>query len=663
MAILNRERSFWGITALVIILGLIIYAGEIFGSSWLPPIGQWEQTHMAIERVLFLTIVAIASYRYKMRGGLLVWLIIGLIAIPQILANLGSPWRGDLVTELGIVAGLGIFIAWLISSLQKGERKLRESEERYRSLVDLGAEIGEAIVMLQDTEAGEAIQTYVNNEWPRITGYSREELSHMSFFDVLKPEYRLESVKRHRAKMNGGTEPGHFEMAITRKDGTAVPIELTSGYTTFRGQSANVCYIRDITQRKEAEGKIKRAAEEWETTFNSISDMVSIHLKDYRLARCNSAAAKKFGVAADELADKKCYQVFHGTDRPPAHCPYKKLLDKGQPVTAEYYEPHLKMFVQESVSPIFNGGKKPVGSIHIVKDITKRKKSEEELANLYKQVKSFNQELEAKILERTRELQEAKQSAEIASKVKSDFLANMSHELRTPLTAIIGFAEVLEDNYYGELNAKQDEFVKDIRESGKHLLSLINDILDLSKVEAGKMELEPSPVAIRSLLEESLMMIKERAIRHHLRLGIKTDKELDNLHIMADERKLKQVMLNLLSNAAKFTPDGGRIKIEGRKNCKEIIVSVSDSGAGIPLDEKEKIFEDFYQGRSGAPDKTPGTGLGLSLVKRMVEMHGGRVWVDSEGAGKGSRFTFTLPIAAKEGTKPAPDAAATTSLK
>ena len=222
----------------------------------------------------------------------------------------------------------------------------------------------------------------------------------------------------------------------------------------------------------------------------------------------------------------------------------------------------------------------------------------------------------------------------------------MSHELRTPLNAILGFSEVLQDQYFGKLNEKQAEYINDILESARHLLSLINDILDLSKIETGRTELEISSIDIEDLLQNSTIMIKEKVAKHNISLDLHISPELNGLKVEADERRLKQIMFNLLSNAAKFTPDGGSITVEARMDGDNVLISVADTGIGIEPDEQEKIFEEFYQARtnSGLHGKTPGTGLGLSIAKRLVEMHGGRIWAESEGIGKGSRFSFTIPI-------------------
>jgi len=231
------------------------------------------------------------------------------------------------------------------------------------------------------------------------------------------------------------------------------------------------------------------------------------------------------------------------------------------------------------------------------------------------------------------------QQLEAANRHKSEFLASMSHELRTPLNAIIGFSEVLHERMFGELNDKQAEYVHDIVDSGRHLLSLINDILDLSKVEAGRMELELTSFSLPAALEDALMLMRERASRHSVALELTADPDLGML--VADERKVKQILLNLLSNAVKFTPEGGRITVHGARGRDHVAVSVTDTGVGIAPEDQAVIFEEFRQ-VGGETRRREGTGLGLSLTKRFVELHGGTITVASD-VGKGSTFTFTLP--------------------
>jgi signal transduction histidine kinase len=268
--------------------------------------------------------------------------------------------------------------------------------------------------------------------------------------------------------------------------------------------------------------------------------------------------------------------------------------------------------------------------------------------------------------EEKKKLVEAKKEAEKANKTKSEFLANMSHELRTPLNHILGFTELLLDKNFGELNATQEEYLGDVHQSSKHLLSLINDILDLAKVEAGKLELRPSGFNLRILLENSLLMIKEKAMKHGINLSHHINGIPDT--ITADERKLKQIIYNLLSNAVKFTPDGGEIRLlSSLADSKKIIdqiesnpcrlssadfelhqdwaqVSVQDTGVGFKSEDADRIFSPFEQVESSRSRKFQGTGLGLSLTRQFVELHGGRIWAVSEGEGKGSTFHIVIPI-------------------
>ena len=240
-----------------------------------------------------------------------------------------------------------------------------------------------------------------------------------------------------------------------------------------------------------------------------------------------------------------------------------------------------------------------------------------------------------------REIETKSRELEAANRHKSEFLANVSHELRTPLNAIIGFSEVLLEKLFGELNDKQNEYVDDILSSGRHLLSLINDILDLSKIEAGRMELETTTFDLPIAIENALLLVRERASRH----GIKLDRAIDDRlgDFTGDERKVKQILVNLLSNAVKFTPEGGQIKVDASVGDSTVMISVADTGIGIAKEDQEAIFEEFRQASGNYAQKREGTGLGLTLTRKFVEMHGGKIWVESE-VGKGSKFTFTLPL-------------------
>jgi signal transduction histidine kinase len=247
------------------------------------------------------------------------------------------------------------------------------------------------------------------------------------------------------------------------------------------------------------------------------------------------------------------------------------------------------------------------------------------------------------------EIQEKSRQLEIASRHKSEFLANMSHELRTPLNAVIGFSGVLLQRMFGDLNSKQEEYVRDILDSGKHQLSLINDILDLSKVEAGRMELELSEFSLHEVLTTAMTLLQEQAVRRGIRLELAVDPAVTT--IGADRRMVKQIVLNLLANAVKFTPDGGRVDVSARRLDDAVEVSVRDNGIGIAPDDQARIFEEFARARSTAHE---GTGLGLTLTQKFVALHGGRISLES-ALGEGSTFTFTLPRSGLPGTGPRHD--------
>ena len=284
---------------------------------------------------------------------------------------------------------------------------------------------------------------------------------------------------------------------------------------------------------------------------------------------------------------------------------------------------------------------------------------EKKVAEQSADIRKANEMLRQEIEERKRaqlETKNATMAAEAALRTKSEFLANMSHELRTPLNHILGFTELILDKKVGELNEIQEEYLNDVHSSSTHLLSLINDILDLSKVEAGRLEYRPTQIPIREILASSLIMIKEKAMKRSITIS----KELDDIpeSIHADDTNLKQILYNLLSNAVKFTPNGGSIHLAAKRlsnadiqakndrtSSKEYIqISIKDSGIGLKKENLTKIFQPFEQVENSSSRQFQGSGLGLSLAKSLVELNGGKIWAESDGEGLGSVFSFSLPV-------------------
>jgi len=516
--------------------------------------------------------------------------------------------RGRVVESRSMV----VDITWR----KRAEEALRKSEERYRQIVERAVDV----VYTTDVQG---FFTYINPPAQELTGYSTDELVGMRFTELIPSDWRERALSFYQRQFRERDRETTLEFPLITRTGEKKWVEqtvklLAEGDRVTGFQSI----VRDITERVLAEEALEESEERYRDLFENANDLIQSVTPDGRFVYVNRAWREALGYDEGEIANLSMFDVAHPDSQ--AHCMdvFKRVMT-GEQVDEEVEAAFVtkdgrKILVEGNVNCKSEGGRS-VYTRGIFRDITERKRGEEELHR-------------------------AKLAAEAASQAKSDFLASMSHELRTPLNAIIGFSEVFQEQYFGKLNEKQAGYVKDILESGKHLLSLINDILDLSKIEAGKEELKLSRVGIEELLENSLVMIREKAMRHRIGLGLDISQDVEDLEITADERKLRQTMFNLLSNAAKFTPDGGAITVEAKQEGEELVISVADTGIGIAPEHQEKILEEFYQVRGGMKDKTPGTGLGLSLTKRFVEMHGGRLWVESEGEGKGSRFSFTLPI-------------------
>ena len=291
------------------------------------------------------------------------------------------------------------------------------------------------------------------------------------------------------------------------------------------------------------------------------------------------------------------------------------------------------MFI--TLSPSYYKGHRVISAF--MYDITERRQAEEVIARSKSDLETSNRQLKEAI---TRANDMAAQ-AKAANAAKSDFLANMSHELRTPLNVIIGFTELILDRQCGDLTSQQEEYLGDVSHSARDLYLLINDILDLTRMETDKLELELSEIQLPELLSRSLTILKEKSSKHNIRLAYE-EKEIPS-RIIADERKLKQILYNILANAVKFTPDGGNVRLMSESFDGLVQISVEDSGIGIKKEDLQRIFDPFEQADNSLTRRFQGTGVGLSLAKSMVELHGGKIWAESEGEGKGARFCLLIP--------------------
>jgi PAS domain S-box-containing protein len=355
---------------------------------------------------------------------------------------------------------------------------------------------------------------------------------------------------------------------------------------------------------------------QWEETFDAMEELVTIHGPDMTILRANRAAMSALGRDSGGMVGRKCYEVFHGKDEPVRYCPAMDALKTGEPGRSEHDVTIDGADYEVSVYPLKEDNKLQ-GYVHVAKDVTEKRRAEE--------------------------LKKAREQLEEMNRLKSEFLANMSHELRTPLNAVIGLSQVLLEQVYGGLTPKQAEYLAGINSSGGHLLSLINDILDLSKIEAGKEKLDMADFSAAGTLGSSFILVREKAMKHKIELVSEIGPEVGRFR--GDERRVKQIIYNLLSNAIKFTEPGGKVGIRASQDASALIITVWDTGIGIPDDKKDQLFQPFQMIDSSLSKKREGTGLGLVLTKRLTEMHGGTISFESK-EGKGTSFTVSLPMSA-----------------
>jgi PAS domain S-box-containing protein len=467
----------------------------------------------------------------------------------------------------------------------------------------------------------------LNPSWQRVLGYTIEELLAKPQIEFVHPEDRAATMAE-RARLRGQEMTLGFENRYRCKDGSYRWFSWNAVSKPVQGLYYAV--VRDITERKRAEADICESEERYRKLFELNPHPVWVYDRDtLRFLAVNEAAVQKYGYSEAEFRSMTISEI-----RPPEDVP--RLLKNVATLPDGMHQIGLwrhrkkdgSIFDVEITSYSFAFAGRPADFV-IAADVTERQRTEEERRIFTASLEAANRELDF----RNREVERATQ-------LKSKFLANMSHELRTPLNAIVGFSDLLAEGTPGELNTKQKRFVNHIKQGSAHLLQLINDILDLSKIEAGQLELHCEDFHIKDALPEVLSIIHPLAMAKNIevRHTLETDQP-----VYADRVRFKQILCNLLSNAVKFTPKDGRIDIECRESASLACISVTDTGIGIRPEDQEMVFEEFRQVEGAAGTTHEGTGLGLAITRRLVEQQGGKIWLESE-LGKGSRFAFSLPL-------------------
>ncbi len=517
----------------------------------------------------------------------------------------------------------------LNDSLERRERELErlvqdlaERERKYRELFEL---TNEAIIIF---EPGHEIILEANPFACSLYGYEHEELVGLSLKrltrDIERGEQQIAELLAYGSCVN-------FESVHFRRDGSPLHILASSKVISYGGQRAVLTVNRDITRLKNAEeelrrtqaeleervrertaelgrvnAELRRSRDEWQATFDGMSDAITVHSPDFRVLRCNRAFREMFPDA--DLETAHCYELVHGLDHPPETCPLARTVAGRRSEVCELYEPHLSRFISIRTDPMFDDEGNLYGIVHTISDISERK------------------EIEG---------------------LKNEFVGRVSHELRTPLSSLRGFAELMLQNEYPP--EKRRQFLTVIHRESERLGSLINDVLDIQRIESGQQVLRFVPVTLPQIARDTVEVFASAHPQH--RFVVDLPDELPAAR--GDTEMLHQIMNNLVSNAIKYSPEGGEVRLTARPSGSHVLVSVSDQGIGIPGEALSRIFSKFYRVENAAARKIGGTGLGLALVKDIVELHGGRVWAESV-LYQGSTFYFTLPLwEENEGQRPA----------
>jgi PAS domain S-box-containing protein len=574
------------------------------------------------------------ALRFGQRGATTGTLLVSALAIYSLLHGIG-PFVTNTETDslmligsyVGILAVTNMLLAAAAAERRAAERAVSESEKRFRAVVEDQTDL---ICRFKP----DGLLTFVNEAFSHFHGKHSEELLGTNFFQTLSKEDA--AVPLSYINSLPADEPVvSFDHRLRSPD----QLEVWHQYRVRRlfekkGDTREFqAVIQDITQRKQSEQALRASEEKYRSLIDHIPDVVWTADSNRDLVYISGNVVKVLGFGFEEFLDlgRQCWMDrIHPEDAVRVGQAYQKLFSEGEKFDVEYrYRRKDGEWIWLHNRALATRPREgTMCADGIFKEITQRRLAEAAI-------------------------QHSKDAAEAANLAKSQFLANMSHELRTPLNAVIGFSEMLADQTFGDLNDRQLKYSNNILNSGRHLLQLINDILDLAKVEAGRVELMRNTFRVAKALAEVQTIVKTLANKKHIHLESEVATDLPPL--FADEAKFKQIMYNLLSNAIKFTPDGGKVLVTAAiQNAtvdvagvtgESLRVAVSDTGIGIKTEDQERVFKEFEQVDSSYGRQQQGTGLGLALTKRLVEMHGGRIWVESEGVeGKGSTFIFLIPV-------------------
>ena len=581
------------------------------------------------------------ALRFGPRGATAGTLLVSALAIYSLIRGTGpfatNSERDSLMLigcYIGILAVTNMLLAAAAAERRAAERAVSESEKRFRAVVQDQTDL---ICRFKP----DGLLTFVNEAFCRFHGKASEELIGTNFFQTLSEEDA--AVPLSYINSLPADEPVvSFDHRLTSPEGQVVwhQYRVRRLFQEKGDTHEFQAVIQDITQHKQSEQALRASEEKYRSLIDHIPDVVWTADSNRDLRYISGNVAKVLGYSSEELLGGQLWlDWIHPEDAARVSQAYQKLFSANEKFDVEYRicrkDGQWIWLHDRALSTRPREGIMCADGIFL--DVTQRRLADAAI-------------------------QHTKEAAESANLAKSQFLANMSHELRTPLNAIIGFSEILADKTFGDLNGRQLKYSNNILSSGRHLLDLINDILDLAKVEAGRVELMCNTFAVAKALQEAQTIVKTLANKKGIRLEFEAAPDLPPL--FADEAKFKQVMYNLLSNAIKFTPDGGRVTVtaafqnepgdDSSQAVECLRIAVADTGIGIQALDQERVFKEFEQVDSSYGRQQQGTGLGLALTKRLIEMHGGRIWVESQGIeGKGSTFTFVIPLPKSE-AKPAP---------